>query len=162
MTDCSATCAGAVLQQKEGDSWKPLAFFSSKLSEAQQRYSAFDRELLAIYMASKHFRYLIEGRPLTVYTDHKPLVYAFKNNNSIGKNDTPRRLRHLDFILQFCTAIEYVSGTENVVADALSRIYTIDFPSPIDYEKLAEAQKNDKELKYLINLNNLYETNFAE
>lgn len=78
MTDASKTCVGAVLQQREGVTWKPLGFFSNKLSEAQMRYSAFDRELLAIYMSIKHFRYLIEGRPLTVYTDHKPLVYALK------------------------------------------------------------------------------------
>lgn len=44
MTDCSNTCAGAVLQQKEGDTWKPLGFFSKKLSNTQQLYSTYDRE----------------------------------------------------------------------------------------------------------------------
>lgn len=49
MTDASNTCAGAVLQQKIGQKWKPLSFFSCKFSEAQQRYSAYDRELLYIH-----------------------------------------------------------------------------------------------------------------
>lgn len=153
-TDCSNTCAGAVLQQRERNEWKPLGFFSKKLSAAQQRYSTFDRELLAIYMAIKHFRYLIEGRELTVFTDHKPLIHTFKNN-SATKSETPRRLRHLDFILQFCTSIEHISGSDNVVADALSRVATIDMPSPIDYEKLAFAQQNDEELKQLLQSKNL-------
>jgi cleavage and polyadenylation specificity factor subunit 1 len=41
---------GAVLQQVQ-DVCQPLAFFSRKLSPAQQKYSAYDRELLAIYEA---------------------------------------------------------------------------------------------------------------
>lgn len=149
MTDCSNTCAGAVLQQREGNTWKPLGFFSNKLSEAQQRYSTFDRELLAIYMAIKHFRHLIEGRPMTIFTDHKPLVQAFKRN-AVGKNDTPRRLRHIDFVMQFCSEIEHISGSENVVADTLSRIAAIDMPSTIDMEELEKAQNIDSELKELL------------
>lgn len=149
MTDCSNTCAGAVLQQKEGNSWKPIGFFSKKLSDAQQKYSTFDRELLAIYMAIKHFRYLIEGRNLIVFTDHKPLVYALMKN-TVGKNDTPRRIRHLDFIMQFCSSIHHISGKENIVADTLSRISSIELPSPIDYKEIAKAQENDKELKEMM------------
>ena len=149
MTDCSNTCAGAVLQQKEEDRWKPLGFFSKKLSETQQRYSTYDRELLAIYMAIQHFRHLIEGRSLTVYTDHKPIVYSLMKN-TLGKNDTPRRIRQLDFIMQFCSKIHHITGKENVVADTLSRVASIDMPSPIDYQKLAEEQNNDAELLNLM------------
>lgn len=36
MTDASATCIGAVLQQKSGRKWEPLGFFSKKLSDTQQ------------------------------------------------------------------------------------------------------------------------------
>lgn len=153
MTDCSDKCAGAVLQQKDIDGWKPLGFFSTKLSETQQRYSTYDRELLAIYLAIKHFRYLIEGRTFTIYTDHKPIVYSLQNNTA-GKNDTPRRIRHLDFIMQFCTEIKHISGRENTVADCLSRISAIDV-SPLDYEKLAEAQCGDIELENLMKLKSL-------
>ncbi|KAG6457967.1 hypothetical protein O3G_MSEX010581 [Manduca sexta] len=154
MTDCSNTCAGAVLQQKEKDTWKPLGFFSTRLSDAQQRYSTFDRELLAIYLAIKHFRPFIEGRPLTVFTDHKPIVYSLQKN-AVSKNDTPRRIRQLDFIMQFCMEIKHISGVENTVADCLSRISVIDIPSPLDYERLAEAQSDDVELQNLMKLKSL-------
>lgn len=148
MTDCSNTCAGAVLQQKEGSNWRPLGFFSTKLSDSQQHYSTYDRELLAIYLAIKHFRPFIEGRPVIVYTDHKPIVYSLQKN-AVSKNDTPRRIRQLDFILQFATEIKHISGMENVVADWLSRISAIDISSPLDYEKLADTQINDSELHNL-------------
>lgn len=154
MTDASSTCAGAVLQQKIGQEWKPLSFFSCKFSEAQQRYSAYDRELLSIYMAVKHFRHMIEGQEVIVYTDHKPLVYAL-HKKATSSSDTPRRLRHLDFISQFCTSIEYIQGSQNIVADTLSRIEQINMPSPLDYTEISKAQQNDLELKELLKAKNL-------
>ena len=47
--DSSDSHVGAVLQQRIHDAWAPLAFFSRKLSEAEKKYSAFDRELLSSY-----------------------------------------------------------------------------------------------------------------
>ncbi|GFN92679.1 Pol polyprotein, partial [Plakobranchus ocellatus] len=49
--DASSTAVGAQLEQRQGQSWVPLAFFSRKLSDAEKKYSAFDRELLASYSA---------------------------------------------------------------------------------------------------------------
>ena len=57
VTDVSTTAMGAVLQQQLQGGWHPLAFFSRKLSPAQQKYRAYDRELLAIYDAVKYFRH---------------------------------------------------------------------------------------------------------
>jgi hypothetical protein len=42
--DASNTHIGAVLQQREGLAWRPLAFFSKKLDSTQLKYSAFDRD----------------------------------------------------------------------------------------------------------------------
>jgi len=47
--------------------WKPLAFFSRKLDKAQKSYNTFNRELLAMYSAVKHFAYFIEGRCMVSY-----------------------------------------------------------------------------------------------
>jgi hypothetical protein len=58
------------MQQKTNSTWQPLAFFSKKLNPAQQKYSAYDRELLAIYEAVRHFRYMLEARQFTILTDH--------------------------------------------------------------------------------------------
>ena len=78
MTDASETHVGAVLQQRRTPSspWRPLGFYSHKLSATQARYSAFDRELWAIFSGIRHFRYMLEGRQFTVFTDHRPLTAA--------------------------------------------------------------------------------------
>src|SRR5450830_283200 len=116
--DASDSHVGGVLQQLDSGSWRPLAFFSKKLSSAEEKYSTFDRELLAAYSAIRHFRYILEGRAFRLYTDHKPLVAA------ISRVTTPlsgRQQRHLSAISEFTTDVRYCPGPANVVADALSR-----------------------------------------
>lgn len=85
---------------------------------------------------------MLEARTFAVYTDHKPLTFAFRQK---PEKSTPRQFRHLDLIGQFTTDIRHVSGKDNVVADAMSRIEEVQ--SPMDYEALAESQKEDEELK---------------
>jgi putative transposase len=77
VTDASATHMGAAIQQRRpGQGWRPLGFFSAQLDKAQVNHSAFDRELLAVVAAIKHFRYMLKGRAFTVFTDHRPLAGA--------------------------------------------------------------------------------------
>ena len=76
--DASDIAVGAVLGQ--GTSQAPLAFFSKKLSAAERKYSAFDKELLALYLAVKDFRPSLEGRQFVIYTDHKPLCGAINSS----------------------------------------------------------------------------------
>ena len=104
----------AVLQQRVQDVWQPLAFFSRKLSSAQQKYSAYDRERLAIYEAVKHFPHMLETRHFTILTDHKPLTFAFRQKRD---KCSPRQFNQLDFISQFTTDIPHISGQDNIVAD---------------------------------------------
>lgn len=149
--DASDKAVGGVLQQYRNESWEPLAFFSKKLGETESRYSAFGRELLAIYLTLKHFRHTLEGRQFTVFTDHKPLTYALRTNSD---KYSPREIRHLDFVSQFTTDIRHVSGKDNVVADALSRVEinsvtSPPFTTPLDYEQIAISQKDDPELSKL-------------
>ncbi|KAJ8723051.1 hypothetical protein PYW08_002963 [Mythimna loreyi] len=127
MTDASNSCVGAVLQQEIGDQWKPLGYFSKQLSETQQKYSTYDRELLAIYLAIQYFRKMFEGKKLVIYTDHKPLTFAF--SRKVSEKETPRRTRQLAYISEFTTDIRHVTGDKNIVADALSRVETIDCPT---------------------------------
>lgn len=152
MTDASDVALGAALQQVTKRGLQPLGFFSVKLSPAESRYSTYDRELLAVYKAIRHFQHMLEGRNFVVYTDHKPLIHAFQQRSDKA---SPRQLRHLDFIGQFTTAIKHISGDDNVVADALSRICGFSIPSQIDFEELSRAQTDDEELKQLMNTSSL-------
>lgn len=111
-SDACNTDIGAALQQWDEKGWKPLAFFSRKLSPAQSRYCTYDRELLAIKSAIKHFRQCVEGQDFIVFTDHVPLTTAINTKTE----KTTRQERHLDYVAQFTTDIRDIRGSENVVA----------------------------------------------
>ncbi|GFU75781.1 transposon Ty3-I Gag-Pol polyprotein [Trichonephila clavipes] len=107
MTDASDFAVGSVLQQHIETTVEPLGFFSRKLSATEKKYSTFDRELLSIYLSVKHFRHMLEGREAIIYTDHKPLVFAFTRKHD---NSTPRQIRYIEFISRFTTDIRYIAG----------------------------------------------------
>ena len=93
-------------------------FLLQKLDQTQQRYSAYDRELLACVLGIRHFRFMLEGRQFTLYTDHKPLTHA------LAKAVEPwiaRQSRHLSYLAEFTSDIRHISEVDNVVADTLSR-----------------------------------------
>nr|VZI40227.1 unnamed protein product [Spirometra erinaceieuropaei] len=151
-TDASNSAVGAVLHQQVNNQLQPLTFFSQKLQPAQTRYSTFSRELLVIYLAIRHFRHLLECRDFSVHTDHKTLNYVLK-----AKPDrySPREVRHLDYISQFTADVRYVRGSDNVVADALSRP---DINTPayhFDLAKVADLQSGDKTIEDLRSTNTL-------
>ena len=153
MTDASNTAVGAVLQQYIDGQWRPISYFSKKLRPPETRYSTFDCELLAIYLAIKHFRRFVEGRVFHISTDHKPLTYAPTTRSD---RHSPRQARHLDFVSQFTSDIKHVKGTDNAVADALSRIEAnalLDASPPqVDFVAMTEAQRTDPELSELRSL----------
>jgi Reverse transcriptase (RNA-dependent DNA polymerase)/RNase H-like domain found in reverse transcriptase len=110
--DASDTHMGAVLHQGAGAARRPLAFYSKKLD------SAFDRKLLAAFLAVRHFRYLLEGRRFILYTDHKPLTFTLKK---AADPLTARQQRQLVFLAKFTSDIRHVAGGNNMVEDTLSR-----------------------------------------
>ena len=138
--DASDVAMGGVLEQKIGGRFRPIAFFSKKLSLAEKKYSAFDRELLGIYSAIKHFRHFVEGRCFTIYTDHKPLTTVLASQ----VERSPRQTRHLSFISEFTSDIRHVKGSDNEVADALSRVDAIS--GQVDLRELAREQEKSPEV----------------
>ncbi|GFV73395.1 retrovirus-related Pol polyprotein from transposon 297 [Trichonephila clavipes] len=142
---CKQALADAALLAHPSPSAPPA--LRVKLTSSEKSYSAYDRELLAIYSAIRHFRYMLEARDFTVFTDHKPLTYAFRQKSD---KCSPRQIRQLDFISQFTTNIVHIPGSDNIAADVLSRVSAITFPSQIDYDCFAETQQTDQELHTLI------------
>lgn len=141
-TDASSSHVGACLQQRVGNYWQPLAFFSKKLTARQAISPAYYRELLAVYEAVQHYRHILEAQHVTIYTDHKPLVYAFTQRR---EKLPPVQLNQLSFISQFTTDIVHVHGKDNVVADAMSRVEAIRIDD--DFAALAQEQATDQELQ---------------
>ena len=109
-TDASTRQLGAVITQKG----KVLAYFSRKLSTAQQKYSVTELELLSIVECLKEFKGMLWGQRLKVYTDHKNLV-----RDALGLScDRVYQWRLL--LEEYNPEIVYIKGVDNVVADAIS------------------------------------------
>lgn len=116
--DASSSGAGAVLLQDVNGVEHPVSFFSKKFTSAQQKYSTIEKEALALVLALQHFEVYLGGSScVTVYTDHNPLVFLHRMRNS-----NQRLMRWSLIIQEFNLTIQYRKGSENVVADALSRI----------------------------------------
>ncbi len=62
---------------------RPIAFFSRKLSEAQQRYSATKIEVLVIVETLKEFKGMLWGKQVKVYRpskfDERCLRFIFRS-----------------------------------------------------------------------------------
>ena len=100
--------------------------------------------MLALYLAKRYFRFLVEVRNFTIFTDYKPLEDAmFK----VSDPWTARQQRHLSFISSFTTAIEHISGKDNVVSDCLLRAAISNVSMGIDYTAMAAAQVVSEEIQ---------------
>uniref|UniRef100_A0A7I4YM38 RNA-directed DNA polymerase n=1 Tax=Haemonchus contortus TaxID=6289 RepID=A0A7I4YM38_HAECO len=116
-TDASSVGVGAVLAQESDDGYlHPLHFASKPFSSAERNYHITDQEALAVMYALKKFHYFVYGVRTVVRTDHAPLKTLFKRANV-----SPRILRWALEIQRYDVVIEYIKGTANAVADALSR-----------------------------------------
>jgi len=115
-SDC--VCAGVFSQQQEDGAWKPVAFYSKAMSEAEMRYEIHDKEMLAVVEALKHWRDMLIGLQdqFLVITDHRALEY-FSTKRLLN----PRQARWQDLLSEFDFKLTYRPGSENIVADALSR-----------------------------------------
>lgn len=142
--DASDIALGGVLEQLVGTTWQPLAFFSRQLRKPEKSYSAFDRELLALYLGIRHFRYFLEGRAFTAFTDHKPLTFAMAK---ISEPWSARQQRQLSYISEFTTDIQHIEGKNNAVADALSRAEINALSTGINYKAMADCQASDYDVQ---------------
>lgn len=75
-TDALAEAAGTMVQQDVAGEFRLVAFFSKRPEFSQRSYSAFDRDLLAIFEGKRHFHHFLESREFHVITDHKLLTQA--------------------------------------------------------------------------------------
>nr|XP_029732873.1 uncharacterized protein LOC115268838 [Aedes albopictus] len=150
MVDASDLAAGAVLQQRYRGAWKPLGYFSVKFNDRERRYSTYDSELLAVYLGVKHFKDVIEGCNPVIFTDHKPLTFAFKQD---ANKPTTRQQRMLSFISEYTTDLVHIAVVDHIPADVLSRVEAIWLPSTINQNDFAWKQECNEQLQNWHNVN---------
>ena len=109
---------GAVLLQGEGERLRPIAFFSSGLTESQKKYSAGELECWALIAASRKFRkYLQATNKVHFISDHNPLRWLRRQ-----KDPRHKFARWIQELESFDYEIQYVQGSANSVADYLSHL----------------------------------------
>ena len=82
--DASPVGLAAILSQvdQKTEERHVITYASRSLTATEQRYSKTEREALAVVWACEHLHLYVYGKPVTVYTDHKPLVTIYGNPNS--------------------------------------------------------------------------------
>ncbi len=116
-TDASGIGIGAVLMQTDSAGKQHvIAFASCALTPTENNYSVTCLENLAVVWALQHFRDIVFGYHLIVYTYHSPITEIFK-----GRNLNGRLARWYLTIQAYSPVMKYNKGPQNVVADALSR-----------------------------------------
>ncbi|XP_024009243.1 uncharacterized protein LOC112084355, partial [Eutrema salsugineum] len=106
----------AVLMQDK----KPVAYFSEKLGGSTLNYPTYDKELYALVRALQTWQHYLWPKEFVIHTDHESLKHL-KGQQKLNK----RHGRWMEFIETFPYIVKYKKGKDNVVADALSRRYTL-------------------------------------
>ena len=114
-TDASDYQLGTIISQSN----RPIAFFSRWLSKAQHNYTTTEKELLPIVECLKEFRNILFGYQINVFSDHKNLMYA------ATLSESQRVMRWRLILKEFNPNIQHISGMDNIVADAMSRLLSV-------------------------------------
>ena len=143
-TDASLEGLGAVLTQSDGETEQVIAYASRSLNKAEKNYSVTELECLAVKWGIWKMRGYLEGYHFIIQTDHQSLKWLDKIENPSG-----RLARWAMELSQWDFDIEYRKGTENNVADALSRqpleVCETNLPTDKWYDKMYKAVTEDPE-----------------
>ena len=117
-TDASGKALSIMLSQEDENGDKhPVAYASKTLNSAQLNYSTSEKECLALVWGLEHFNTYLEGHSFTCLTDHRALIYLIGSKESNNQRLTRWILRLQPYNLK----IKYVKGSDNNMADLLSR-----------------------------------------
>lgn len=118
--DASSYGLGAVMLQKEGDVWLPVAYASRSLTPTEQRYAQLEKEALALTWACERFNDFILGLHFELETDHKPLVSLLGGQ---ALDALPPRIQRFRMRLRrYSYTIKHIPGKNLTTADTLSRL----------------------------------------
>jgi len=129
-TDASGIAVAGVLLQDDGNGCRPVGYVSRKLNGAETRYTVQEKEMLAIMFCLKKWRSYLLGLHFEIKTDHRALEHL-----KTAKDPTNRVARWFDELSDYHFDIHYEKGSNNQVADALSRVEIAAMASTLELDK---------------------------
>ncbi|KAL4342605.1 hypothetical protein GQ457_08G031620 [Hibiscus cannabinus] len=138
MCDASDYAVGAVLGQRKGKIFHPIYYASKTLNDVQVNYTTTEKEMMAVIFAFDKFRSYLIGTKVIVHTDHSAIKYLLTK-----KDAKPRLIRWILLLQEFDIEIIDRKGTENQVADHLSRLENKDIADTAE-----EIQEGIKRFKH--------------
>ncbi|ORE00366.1 TF29 [Hepatospora eriocheir] len=95
-----------------------IGIYSTGLTKSERNYTVTEKEMLAIIKSLQHFRKIVYGSHVDVFTDHANLLYT---STDLDKRVYKWKLTLLDYDYQLI----YKKGKDNQAADYLSRLNLI-------------------------------------
>lgn len=139
-TDASSRGFGAVVLQRQIDGkWHPIAYFSKKTSDAEQKYHSFELETLAIIYSLRRFETWLKGIKIKIVTDCSTLTMTLAK-----RNINPRIARWALELEEYDYDIIHRKGTQMGHVDALSRNIALITAEEIDFNLQATQVRDEK------------------
>ena len=119
MCDASDFTVGAVLGQRNEKIFYAIYYASRMLNDVQLNYATTEKELLDVVFDFEKFRHYLIGNKVIVFTNHSAIKYLMTK-----KDAKPRLIQWVLLFQEFDVEIRDKKGSENMVADHLSRLET--------------------------------------
>ncbi|RYA67217.1 hypothetical protein DD592_27705, partial [Enterobacter cloacae complex sp. 2DZ2F20B] len=101
---------------------RTVCCISRTYSKSEQNYSTVHKESLACYFAISKFQEYLFGHKFVLRSDQKSLISLFGKRKEINQTYANRIKRYALYFSNFDFVIEHIKGSDNVVADCLSRL----------------------------------------
>ena len=114
---------------------RPVTFISKSLSNTEQNYEIYDKEIIAVVRCLEAWRYFLEEvtEKFKIWTNHKNLEYFMK-----AQKLNRRQARQALYLSRFSFVLKHVPRSKMGKVDSLSR--------RLDWEEGVEKNNKDKML----------------
>ncbi|GKT32048.1 hypothetical protein ADUPG1_002182, partial [Aduncisulcus paluster] len=143
-TDASTIGVGGMVAMIQDGVEKPLAFFSKKFTEVQQKWCTLEQEAFGLFWVMSKAKNFLWGRRFIAETDHRNLSFMLKSESA-------KVQRWRMAVMEFDFVIHHIKGKDNTVADTLSRCYvkSLSTKSLVEIAKTAQEALTDEEKSHL-------------
>jgi hypothetical protein len=149
-TDASSSAVAAVLLQDFDGFRQHIAYASRTLTSPEKKFSAYELECLTVLFGLEKFRAYVKHVEFDLETDNQALMWCLSHPRQLG-----RIARWIVRISSFKFVVHHIRGTQNVIADTLSRMYEGMEPLPVSpilvefpmlYDDIGTHQRSDPAL----------------